>query len=156
MAGCSSTWGAKRGLLPPLSCCVAEPSDDTPGGASHLHLQRCGTTKEGNEGLLVIYFVICTPARRQRRLGYGRDGGCHRGCCAVVGNGHRIRQLRSPPSFVMLRRCVPLALTVARHDKGGKRRIRGRGKIWHASAIVGDGRGIRQSRSPPSIVMLRG
>ena len=23
-----------RGLLPPLSCCVAEPSEDTPGGAS--------------------------------------------------------------------------------------------------------------------------
>ena len=39
-----------RGLLPPSSCCVAEPSEDTPGGASHLHLQRRGTTKEGNEG----------------------------------------------------------------------------------------------------------
>ena len=25
-----------------------------------------------------------------------------------------------------------LALTVARHDEGGKRRIRGRGKRWHA------------------------
>ena len=36
-----------RGLLPPSSCCVAEPSEDTPGGASHLHLQRRGTTKEG-------------------------------------------------------------------------------------------------------------
>jgi len=39
-----------RGLLPPSSCCVAEPSEDTPRGASHLHLQRRGTTKEGNEG----------------------------------------------------------------------------------------------------------
>jgi hypothetical protein len=39
-----------HGLLPPSSCCVAEPSEDTPGGASHLHLQRRRTTKEGNEG----------------------------------------------------------------------------------------------------------
>jgi len=39
-----------RGLLPPSSCCVVEPSEDTPGSASHLHLQRRGTTKEGNEG----------------------------------------------------------------------------------------------------------
>jgi hypothetical protein len=39
-----------RGLLPPSSCCVAEPSEDTPGGASHLHLQRRRTAKEGNGG----------------------------------------------------------------------------------------------------------
>jgi hypothetical protein len=39
-----------RGVLPPSSCCVAEPSEDTPGGAFHLHLQRRHMTKEGNEG----------------------------------------------------------------------------------------------------------
>ena len=38
------------GLLPPSSCCVAEPSEDTPGGASHLHLQWRRITKEENEG----------------------------------------------------------------------------------------------------------
>ena len=40
----------RRRRFYPSSRRVAEPSEDTPGGASHLHLQRRGTTKEGNEG----------------------------------------------------------------------------------------------------------
>jgi len=35
---------------PSFAVCVAEPSEDTPGGASRLHLKRRGTTKEGSEG----------------------------------------------------------------------------------------------------------
>jgi len=99
-------------------------------------------------GLLVVYLVICAPAWRRRRLGHGRNGGCHCGRRAVIGDGRGIRQSWSPPSFIMLRgwatkwrharRRVPLALTAARHDKGGKRRIRGRGKRWHAMIFATD------------------
>ena len=83
-------------LLPPSSCCVAEPSEDTPVspepqadtllrrkhisglsiGASHLHWQHRGTRKEGNEGRRRRTRVVAVEAEageatdrsRRRRL----------------------------------------------------------------------------------------
>ena len=47
------------------------------------------------------------------------------------------RHLRGWAKWRHTRRRVPLALTAARHNEGGKRRIRGRGKRWHA--MIHDG-----------------